>query len=136
MQRALADYIAQRMIRAPVGDAEVGILNGKAFGDLLRRNESTLGEVFTPQQMTSVRDLTADLQRAGTPLRTVRERRLLREAGKLSVVSQYLGHGLSGLAAICWAAYTARSRGPAPTRSARPQSMRCAAPGSSASIIC
>lgn len=95
LQRAVADYIAQRTVRAPIGEAEVGTMNARAFGDLMRRNGAALAEVFSPAQMQAMRDLAADLQRSGAP--SGGGVAMTPAAGKLSVLTQYLGHGLAGL---------------------------------------
>jgi hypothetical protein len=98
LTRAVADYLAQKIVRAPVGEAAVGTMNAGALDSLLQRN-TALREVLTPDQIRTLHTLAADLQRSSMPL--PKGQGAVPQSppsGGLSVVSQYLGHGLAGLA--------------------------------------
>jgi hypothetical protein len=99
LQRAVADYLTQRVVRAPVRGAENGVMNPAALNAVLKR-EMALRQVFSADQVKALRDLSADLQRASMPLPKGAESTAPSGpiAGKLSLVSGYLGHGIAGLA--------------------------------------
>lgn len=94
LQRAVVEWIAQRAVRAPAGDADVGTMSAKALGDLLAKHEPALAQVFSPDQMTALRNILADLQRAGRPLPAGEA------AGGRSLLRGMFGHGVAGLAGL------------------------------------
>jgi hypothetical protein len=95
LQRAVADYIAQRFVRNP-DEAGVGTIQGKPFGEFLKRNLA-LREVFTPDQMKALSSLATDLQRSSQPLPKGAATSTGAALDKLSLLSAYLGHGMAGL---------------------------------------
>ena len=106
LQRAVADYLMQRVVRAPAQGAETGTMNANALAMMLRR-EMALRQVFSGDQMQALRDLSADLGRSSMSLpkgqqATAAAGPLL---GKLSLLSGYLGHGIAGLAGYLLGAF-------------------------------
>jgi hypothetical protein len=95
LQRAVADFMSQKFVRNP-DEAGVGTINAKSFGEFAKRSMA-LREVFTSDQMEAINSLAADLQRSSRSLPKGAVPSAGVTGGKLSVVSQYLGHGLAGL---------------------------------------
>jgi hypothetical protein len=98
LTRAVADYLTQRIVRAPVGEAATGTMNAGALDGLLQRN-AALREVLTPEQIHALHNIAADLQRSSMPL--PKGQGAVPQggaAGKLSLLSGPLGHGMAGLA--------------------------------------
>ncbi len=98
LQRAVADYIVARTVRAPLGEAETGTMNANAFAEMMRRDQ-VLRQVFSAEQMGPLNNIAADLQRSG---QSSSGGAVAGNAGaggsKLSLLSQYLGHGIAGVA--------------------------------------
>lgn len=91
LQRAVADYMAQRVIRSPKRRRRHR--QPKAFGDFVWHN-AALREVFSPEQMQEFNNIAADLQRPSRALPKGNAPAVtVGVAGKLSVLSQYLGPG-------------------------------------------
>jgi hypothetical protein len=67
LQRAVANYLAQRVVREPVGGAETGTVNRAAFNAILRRDYGSAPGLFAGAD-SDVDSLSADLQRASMPL--------------------------------------------------------------------
>lgn len=63
LQRAVADYLGQRLVRGADGEAGISASKAEAANTLLRENLA-LREVFSPEQIGALKNLAADLERA------------------------------------------------------------------------
>jgi hypothetical protein len=109
LKRAVADYVTQRIIgNTEAGTSGIRMMKSDAFQSFLQRNEPALKAVFSPDEMQSIANIAADLQRSNRSLLSSKIPGQSNTAqdlhatggigGKLSVLSQYLGHGIAGLA--------------------------------------
>jgi hypothetical protein len=94
LQRAVAEYLVQRVVREPVGGAETGTMNLNALNAVMKR-DMALGQVFAPEQMQGLKALSADLQRSSMPL-PKGQGAASPAPGKLSLLS-HLGEGIAGV---------------------------------------
>jgi hypothetical protein len=109
LQRAVADYISQRFIgNTEAGTSGVGTMRSDQLQEFVKRNGAALSWVMGSDRVDTLRAIAADLQRSNRSLASSKipgqsnsAQDLAGLRGKLSMLSQYVGHGvLAGAGAI------------------------------------
>lgn len=95
LRKAAADWIVRKMSNtAEAATSNEKLLSGAAFQKLVRDSSPTLGQLFTTEQMNTLRAVAKDLERAD---RSVQATRIKGSPGTAKDIQQFFKKGAQGL---------------------------------------
>jgi hypothetical protein len=99
LRKAIADHILNKFIsNTEAGSSEIGLIRSNQFQNFVRDNAAALRQVFSEQEVNSMRAIAADLQRANRSITAVKlpggsNTAQDQAATQLSLLSRIIHHG-------------------------------------------